>query len=171
MATEDLHLAGRGGHSHLILIAQSLVAASLVLLAWGVSPAFAGTLTKVSWTASDSQTGATAAVYSYAFTTATSGPIKSVTMTVPQGTTGSPVIEAIYGLGAGTVTLASDRLTYTVVDATDVASQDPVYLSVGGLTNTSDPGPYSSTVTTHTSLAATIDEADSQVVGSLSRLS
>jgi hypothetical protein len=136
----------------------------LVLLAWGASPACAGTLTRVSWTVSNSEVGARGVAYSYAFTTATGAPINSVTMTVPQGTTGSPVVEAVYGLGAGTLALADDTLTYTVADATDVSSRTPIYLSVGGLTNTAVAGVYTSSVNTCGSQPATIDGGGSQPV-------
>jgi len=136
----------------------------IALLAFAASPAFAGTLTSVSWTASNSQTGKTAVTYAYSFKTATAGTIKYVTMTVPSGTAGTIAVGTVYGLGAGTVALASNTITYTVTTAVSVAAGVPIYLSFTGLTNTSTAGSYTSTVTTQTSTPATIDTAASGAV-------
>src|SRR5437763_800221 len=74
----------------------------------------AAALTNVSWTVSNTQTGATSTTYAFSFKTATAGTIKSITMTVPAGTGGTPAVAQNFGVGAGTVALASNTLTYTV---------------------------------------------------------
>ena len=140
-------------------MAESL--ALVALLAFGASPAFAGTLSSVSWTVSNSQTGATGVTYAFAFTTYAAGTIKSVTMTVPAGTAGTIAVGTVYGLGAGTVALAGSTITYTVTTAVSVAAGVPLYLSFTGLTNTSTAGSYTSTVTTRTSYPSTIDSGTS----------
>jgi hypothetical protein len=118
----------------------------------------------VSWSVNNSETSATAVTYSFSFKTATTGTIKSVTMTVPSGTAGTAAVGTVYGLGAGTVSLAGTTITYTVSSAVSVAANIPVYISVTGLTNTSTAGSYTSTVTTRTSVPATIDSGTSQSV-------
>ncbi len=54
----------------------------------------------------------------------------------------------VYGLGAGTVSLASNTLTYSVTTPIAVAASIPIYVSFTGLTNTSTAGSYTSTITT-----------------------
>ena len=138
--------------------------ALVTLLALGASPAFAGTLTNMSWAVSNSQTGKTGVTYSFAFRTATAGTIKSVTLTVPSGTAGTIAVGTVYGLGAGTVALASNTITYTVTTAVSVAANIPIYLSFTGLTNTSTAGSYTSVITTRTSTPSTIDSGTSPSV-------
>ena len=75
---------------------------TLAALAIVASPAFAGTLTNVELDGLQLQVSKTAVTYSFAFTTATAGTIKTVTMTVPSGTAGTPAVGTVYGLGAGT---------------------------------------------------------------------
>ena len=141
------------------------VLAVCALLALEASQAFAaGTLTKVSWAVNNSQTGKTAVTYAFSFTTATAGTIKTVTMTVPTGTGGTAAVGTVYGLGAGSISLAGTTLTYTVTSAVAVGANIPIYISVTGLTNTSTAGSYTSTVTTQTSVPATIDSGTSQSV-------
>ncbi len=145
-------------------IRTSLAAALIVagLVGFVSSPAYAaGTLTKISWTVSNSQTSKTAVTYSFAFTTTTSATLTAVTMTVPAGTTGTPVIGTVYGLGAGTVALASNTITYTVTTPATVNANIPVYLSFTGLTNTATAGPYTSTITTQKSGPTTVDTGTS----------
>ena len=135
------------------------------VLALSVGPALAsGTLANVSWTDSNSQVGKAGVTYSYGFKTATAGTIKTVSMTVPSGTTGTPAVGTVYGLGAGTVSLAGNTLTYTVTSAVSVPANIPIYVSFTGLTNTSTAGSYTSTVTTATSVPATIDTGTSQSI-------
>ncbi len=124
----------------------------------------AGTLTSVSWSVSNSQTSATGVKYAFGFTTATTGTVKYVTMTVPAGTAGAPSIAANYGIGAGSVGLAGTTLTYTVTSAASIASGTPIYIELDGLTNTGTAGSYTSTVTTQDATPTDIDTASSQSV-------
>jgi hypothetical protein len=140
------------------------VLAVFTILALEASQAFAGTLANVSWSVNNSQTGKTAVTYAFSFKTATAGTIKTVTMTVPAGTAGTVAVGTVYGLGAGTVALASNTITYTVTSAVAVAANIPIYLSFTGITNTSTAGSYTSTETTQTSVPATIDTGTSQSV-------
>jgi hypothetical protein len=144
------------------LVAVILVATAGLI---GLSPsvAFAGALTKTSWTVNNSQTGKTGVTYSYAFTTATSAALSTITMTVPTGTTGTVAAGTVYGIGAGTVSLSGTTLTYTVTSPATVAAGLPVYISFTGLTNTSTAGSYTSTVTTKAG-ATTEDSATTAAV-------
>src|SRR5713226_241182 len=83
-----------------------VLALSLLLSVGTVGTAFAGTLTGVNWSVSNTQTSATSITYAFSFKTATAGTIKSITMTVPSGTAGTPAIVHNYGIGAGTVALS-----------------------------------------------------------------
>jgi hypothetical protein len=141
--------------------------AALLMLAAGIvvfdsDAAFAaGTLTKVSWAVNNSQTGKTSVTYSYAFTTATTATLDAVTMTVPSGTGGTAGVGTVYGLGAGTASLAGTTLTYTVTTPISVAANIPIYVSFTGLTNTSTAGSDTSTITTQKGAAITVDTATS----------
>jgi hypothetical protein len=138
---------------------------TLAALAIVASPAFAaGTLTNISWTVSNSQVSKTAVAYSFAFKTATAGTIKTVTMTVPSGTAGTPAVGTVYGLGAGTASLAGTTLTYTVTSAVSVPANIPIYVSFTGLTNTGAAGSYTSSIATNTAVPAVIDSGTSQSV-------
>ena len=147
----------------------------------GVSAATAttGALTATTWSVSNNQTGASAVTYTYEFTTATAGIIKSVTATVPDGTTLTSTALGAgthYGLEAGTVSFKADEatdavetLTYTVTTTTPetVAAGVPIYIEFTGLTNSSTARDASSTVTTLDNTATTpvpIDTATSPVV-------
>jgi hypothetical protein len=140
-------------------IAALLVVAGVLVLT--ATPAFAGTLTKVSWTVNNSQTGKTGVTYAYAFTTATAGTLIDVTMTVPTGTAGTAAVGTVYGLGAGTASLSGTTLTYTITSPISVAANIPIYVSFTGLTNTSTAGSYTSTITTQKSGPSTVDSAAS----------
>lgn len=138
-----------------------LAGSGLVALA---QPSFAaGTLTSVSWAVSNSEVAATSVSYTYQFTTATSGTVSSVTMSVPTGTAGTPAIGTVYGIGAGVVALAGTNLTYSVTTPATIAAGTPVYIQITGLTNTAVAGSYTSTVTTDSSLG-TLDTGTSQSV-------
>lgn len=127
----------------------------------GTEAASAGTLTSVTWTVNNSQSGATGITYAFAMKTATAGTIKTVTLAVPAGTAGSIAVGTVYGLGAGTVALASNTITYTVTTAVSVAAGIPIYLSFTALKNTTTSGSYTSVETTQTGLPATIDTGTS----------
>jgi hypothetical protein len=128
-----------------LALAGALLSGGVVLIA--SSPALAGTFTKMSWTVSNSQTSMTGITYAFAFKTATSNALTSVTMTVPTGTAGTPTVGTVYGLGAGTASLAGTTLTYSITSAVTVTVGIPIYVSFGGLTNTATAGTYTSTIT------------------------
>ena len=140
------------------LVASAALVVGLVL---PTSPAFAGTLTSVSWSVSNTATSATNITYAFSFKTATAGTIASITMTVPSGTAGTPAVARNFGIGAGTVALSGTTITYTVTSPVSVSAGIPIYLEFSGLTNTSTAGTSTSTVTTRTSIPATIDSGTS----------
>lgn len=121
------------------------------------APAQAAPLTNVNWSVSNNQKSAASVTYTFSLTTATTGTIATIEMSVPAGTAGTPAVVANYGVGAGTVALASNTLTYTVTSPASVPSGTPILLEFSGLTNTSTPGNYTSSLTTKTSAPATID--------------
>jgi hypothetical protein len=134
-------------------------------LALSASPASAGTPANMSWAVSNNQVGATGVTYSYSFTTATTGTIKSITFAVSgAGLAGVPTISRNYGIGAGTVSRVGQTITYTVTSAVSVSAGIPIYLSFGGLTNTSTAGSYTTTITTQTAVPATIDTGTTPAV-------
>jgi hypothetical protein len=136
---------------------------ALILLVFAV-PALGGTLGTVSWTVSNSQVGTSAVTYSFAFTTATAGHVGAVTIGVPADTVGTPIVGAVYGLGAGKVSLAAGTLTYALATPTIVPAGVPVYLSFGGLTNSMAAGCHASTVTVRTPQGTVIDAGSSQAI-------
>jgi len=157
---------GRSGRSSRRMVAP-LAALVLVgaLLVVGSAPAGAATLTNVSWSVSNNQIGATNVSYTYSFKTATTGVIKTITFAVSgSGLAGTPTIVRAYGIGAGTVARAGQTITYTVTSAVSVSAGIPIYIEFGGNTNSATTGPYTTTVTTQTSVPATIDTATSPSV-------
>ncbi|HET9076766.1 MAG TPA: hypothetical protein VFN68_07530 [Acidimicrobiales bacterium] len=134
--------------------ASAAVAASMALTA---GTAVAATMTNASWSVSNNQVGATGVQYTYNFTTATATTIDSITETVPTGTAGAPSVVQTVGIGAGTIALSGTTLTYTVTTPVSVAAGIPIELAVGGLTNTTTAGSYTSTVTTLTTASAAVD--------------
>ena len=139
-----------------------LAAGSTLALA---TPASAATLTAVGWAVSQPHPGDVAARYTWNFTAATTGTVKSVTFTVPAGTAGASltVVDA-YGIGSGTAALSGTTVTYTLGTATSIAAGVSMLISVDGFTNTATPGTYASTVTTRDASDATIDTAGSNSV-------
>ena len=130
----------------------------------GMEAAGAAALTDVSWSVSKAHPGDTSVRYTYSFTTASSGTVASVTFSVPAGTGGSPTVGDVYGLGAGTVGLAADTLTYTVSSPVAVSANTPILVEIEGMTNTSTPGGYTSSIATRTNVPADIDTATSNTV-------
>lgn len=114
--------------------------------------AAADTLTGAAWSATDTTPGATDVSYTYTFTTVTAptSALDSVTMTVPAGTGGTPAVGAVSPASVaagGSVSLAGDTLTYTFTSAV-ISAGTAVSVEITGLTNTSTPGSYTSTITT-----------------------
>lgn len=149
--------------ARIALVAIALMGATMLV----ASPAGAAVLTNPSWSVSNSQVSATGVTYTFQFTTATAGTVGSVAMTVPAGTAGTPAIASNYGVGAGSIALASNTLTYTVTSPASIAAGTPILISVSGLTNTSTAGDYTSTITTKDNASptpATIDSATTAAV-------
>jgi hypothetical protein len=117
----------------------------------------AGTLTNLSWATSNNQAAATAVNYSYSFKTATAGTIKTISFTVSgAGLAGAPAIVVAYGIGAGTVAVAGQVITYTVTSAVNVATGIPIFIELSGLTNPA-AGSYTTAIATNTAAPAVID--------------
>jgi hypothetical protein len=134
------------------------------LIGLASSAASATTLTKMSWDVSNSQTGRSGVTYAYSFTTATSASLTAVTFTVPAGTGGTVAVGTVYGISAGTVTLASNTITYSVTTPAIVGANVPIFMSFSGLTNTTTAGSYTSTVTTQKTGPVTNDTGTSAAV-------
>ena len=146
-----------------LLAGAALLAACLLALFAGSARAAA--LTNMSWTVSNNQVGATNVSYAYSFRTATAGTIKSITFAVSgAGLAGAPTITRAYGIGAGTVAIAGQTITYTVTAAVAIPANIPIYIEFGGLTNSSTAGSYTTTITTRTAVPATIDTAATPAV-------
>ncbi|AEV85719.1 hypothetical protein ACWT_4697 [Actinoplanes sp. SE50] len=130
-------------------------------------PAYAaGTLTGVGWSTSQPQPGATGVRYTWTFTTATTGTIKHVFLTVPTGTgvPGSITVSDLYGLTTGTATLTGSTVDFVVTSAASVSAGTGVLISLSGFTNTSTAGAYSSVISTQDTAAPTIDTATGNTV-------
>lgn len=135
------------------------------LLVASAPSASAAALTNMSWSVSNNQVSAANVTYAYSFKTATTGTIKTITFAVSgAGLGGTPTISRAFGIGAGTVARAGQTITYTVTAAVSVSSGIPIYIELGGLTNTSTAGSYTTTITTQTSVPATIDNGTTAAV-------
>ena len=138
------------------LIRSKGLALTLALVALAIlssqrpAPANAASLVNVSWAVSDSQISATNVTYAWQFTPATTATLTSVTLTVPAGTPVlTPTISAVYGLSAGSVgPISGTTVTYTITTPASVTSGTPIYIELGGFTNTSTVGSDTSVVTT-----------------------
>jgi hypothetical protein len=148
-----------GGAGALLLAVTALIGLA------GTADA-AGTLGSVAWSLSRPHPGDTAVRYSWNFTVATTGSIKSVTATVPPDTAGASLtLVDAYGLPAtGAASLSGTTVTYTLPSTSSVSAGVPVLLSLDGFTNTATTGSYASTVTTQDSSAATIDTGGSPTI-------
>jgi len=105
-----------------IVALAALAAGALVVSG---SPASAATLTDVTWAVDNNMSAATGVHYTWTFTTVTAGTIADVTLTVPTGTAGTPTVASVFGLGAGTVSMAGTTVTYTVTTPAAVAAGTP----------------------------------------------
>ena len=131
-----------------------LVSAACALLVLWIPAALAGSPEDLSWTVSDSQTGASDATYAFALTTTSTATITKITVTLPRGTDGRPCIGTVYGLGAGTVALVGDQLSYTLATAAAIPARTHIAISFAGLTNTRTAGAHVATVTTYDGVEA-----------------
>jgi hypothetical protein len=140
------------------VLGASLLVVAACFLALSVAPADAATLTNMSWSVSNNQVAASNVTYAYSFKTATAGTIAKITFAVSgAGLGGTPTITRAYGIGAGTVARSTQTITYTVTSPVSVSAGIPIYIELGGLTNSSTSGTYTTTITTQTSVPATID--------------
>jgi hypothetical protein len=122
-----------------------------------------GSLTSPSWSLSNSAASATNVAYTYTFTTATAATLTSVTMSVPNGTSGSPAVGTVSGLpSGGSVSLSGGVLTYSGFSQS-VAANTAVSIQITGMTNTSTPGTYTSQLATNSS-SGPIDTALSAAI-------
>src|ERR1035437_6473774 len=136
-------------------IVMAVLLMSAMGLAVGVESADAAALVNPICSVSNPLAGATGVAYTYAFTTATSSSLTSVTMTVPSGTGGAPAVGTVSGIpGSVTVSLASTTLTYSFA-ATPVGAGTAATLQVTGLTN-APVGTYTWTITTY-NVATSVD--------------
>jgi hypothetical protein len=111
-------------------------------------------LTGPGLSASSTAVGATGTSYTFTFTTASEGPITSVTMTVPPGTSGTPTLGTVNPTQLdGSVTLSGNVLTVSGTILT-VLSGTAVTIPVGGLTNTTIAGAYTSEIVAETALSS-----------------
>ncbi len=118
----------------------------------GTTPAvsFSGTtLVSPEWTVSDTAPGGTDVDYTYTFATASTSELDSVTMTVPDGTGGSPAVGTVTppAMAGGSVALSGDTLTYSFTP-TLVVGGTAVSVEISGLANTTTAGSYTSDITT-----------------------
>lgn len=145
-------------------LALGAAAVGLCFFALAALPAGAA-LTNMSWTVSNNQISATNTTYAYSFKTGTAGSIKTITFAVSgAGLGGVPTITRAYGIGAGTVAIAGQTITYTVTAAVAIPAGIPIYIEFGGLTNSATAGSYTTAITTKTAAAATIDTGTTPAV-------
>ena len=156
MSTLSARRPGLG--RRLIALAAAAAAWCALALTAPVPPAAAAAVLNPTWSTSNSATSATGASYRFNFTTATTSPVSSVTMTVPAGTTGTLVVGSVRpaGLAGGTPSIAGTTLTYTLASAVTLAAGTAVSIQVRGLTNTSTAGSYTSSIAT-VSASSTVD--------------
>src|SRR5207244_2188301 len=75
-----------------------------------------------------------------------------------------PTISRNYGIGAGSVSISGQTITYTVTSAVSVSTGIPIYVEFAGLTNSSTAASYTTAITTQTSVPATIDTGTTPAV-------
>ncbi len=108
----------------------------------------AAPLTSASDTISSSQAGATSVAHTFAFTTATTATIATITFqycTTASGTCTAPtglnitggVIGTVSGIGAGTYSQATSIITYTVTSPASVTASTAISIQFTGITNPS----------------------------------
>ena len=129
-------------------------------IASGTTPSVTFTstvLTRLSWSTSANHTAATGVTYTFGFTTASTTNLNQVTMTVPNGTGGTPGVGTVTpaAFSGGSIVLSGTTLTYTF-SSTYVTSGTAVSIAISGLTNPATPGTSTSVVTTKNS-GASID--------------
>jgi hypothetical protein len=119
-----------------------------------------------SWTSSSSAVSATAVTYTFGVTINTSSSVSKITMTLPGGTAGTPVLGTVTpaGFAGGTLTSSGGVLTYTFTSQTLAAAQQ-LSITVTGNTNTATPGNYTSTLTLFNSGSAVVASGSTSPIG------
>ena len=155
------HERGPRWHARIAVVGALL----LILVARSTPSANAAALTNLSWSVTNNQVSATNVTYSYSFKTATTGTIKTITFAVSgAGLAGTPTISRNYGIGAGTVSISGQTITYTVTSAVSVSTGIPIYIEFAGLTNSGTAASYTTAITTQTAAPATIDTGTTPAV-------
>jgi WxL domain surface cell wall-binding len=124
------------------------------LLVFGQRPAFAASLTGLTWTSSSLTTSASDVTYGYGFTDPSGLVLTSFTMTVPPGTGGTPTLGSFTIGGVtttGTVALSGGVLTVTLLGLLDGGV---VAMQINGLVNTPTTGIYHSVITANRLLSS-----------------
>ena len=134
-----------------LAVTAALAVVSTTVLVTGIAtPAFAGSLVSPGWAASATAPGTLGVDYTYTFTTASTSELDSVTMTVPDGTSGSPSVGTVTPAGladGGSVSLSGSTLTYSFTPGT-VEAGTTVSIEITGLGNTTVAGSYTSDIAT-----------------------
>jgi hypothetical protein len=106
------------------------------------------TLSAASVALSNPTAGATSS-YAWQFTPATAAEITKVELTLPptSSATGA-ALGPVFGLGAGTLSITGNLVTYTLTAAQSVPTGEPIYVAIRGITNGSSPATKSSGVFT-----------------------
>jgi hypothetical protein len=141
----------------------AIVTPGLLALA-SIPRAAADSLASVTWSVSNAQTAQSTVAYSFGMKTTATGTIESVTVALPNGTSGNPGVSAVYGIGAGAVSIAGTTVTYTVATPASVPSGTSISLTFTGLKNTATAATYTSAVTIQMSAPATVERARSNAV-------
>lgn len=110
------------------------------------SPSYSFTATTLSdafVSTSSTKTAATGVSYSYGLITASTQSVSSITLALPPGTSGTPVVGSVSpsSISGGTVTLSAGVLTYSFT-ATSLSAGTTVAITITGLTNPSNIGNY-----------------------------
>ena len=151
------HDAGRQRRTTRSLAVVVVVALGYLGLASTIAPpASAAPLTNAAWSLSKTTTGATTVSYTFTFTTVSVATLTKITASVPAGTSGTPTLGTLTGVGTGTVSLASNTLTFAITTPASIGAGTAIRITFDALTNTAAVGRYTSTVTT-TDAGGTVD--------------
>jgi len=126
-------------------------------------PVSAGTLTGVSATTDNSTAGATAN-YTIDFTTATSGNITTIVMAfATEFNVSGATLGTVTEIGAGSIGISGDNVTYTVSSPVEVADNVSVSIGLSNIVNPTASGSHNITITTKDDLGSEIDSDTASV--------
>jgi sugar lactone lactonase YvrE len=115
--------------------------------------------TMATWWVSSYVQSATNVSYAYDMTTVTAATLGSIAVTIPTGASGTPTVNAAYGVPAGgTVSRSGTTVTYTLPAPLDVPAGVHIYVRFAGLTNPAT-GVQAGGVTTISDQGAIVDTA------------